>query len=62
MSYSDLIDRRKYLIELMLEVGGRDYTLGWLRAAYIFPDTSLEDTVVERTIADLEAIKTKEVA
>ena len=56
------IDRRKYLVELMLEVGGRDYTFGWLRAAYIFPDTGLEDTVVERTIADLEEIKTKEVA
>ena len=49
------IEKRRTLVDLMLELHGRDYTLGWLRSAYIqgFADQASEDVIVDQTLEEL---------
>lgn len=56
---TDRIKKRNTLVDLMIEVHGRDYTFGWLMSMYIKGSVSndFEDAIADRTLEDLLARK-----
>jgi hypothetical protein len=53
---NELRERKEYMIDLMLQIKGDHYTMGWLKSSWLWPlDADIDAKVVEKTIAELEA-------
>lgn len=56
--YRRQVEKRKNLVELMMELHGTNYTLGWLKGMYTHSfDLELENVIVEDTLNQLMALK-----
>ena len=51
-----LFDLKNEMIELMTDVHGNRYTLGWIKTAYLIPvyDEERERFIIMKTIAELK--------